>query len=131
MAKLKTPLLVSAGFVLGFAAGELIDWLNNAMTVAYQEADHSITLTYVFAEQNTLRAESDVLKAMAEPHWVGLPADLAKEQLELLGIYEFTKGSEGFAAGPVFLRLQDDTVFEIQAHCARMKSDGCKDEGVN
>ncbi len=93
--------------------------------------DQGVSLTYAHAEQDALRNESDVLRRMAEPSWIGLSATEAKTKLTALGLFDFEKGSEGFAAGPVFLRVQDDNVVEIEAHCARMKTDDCKAKGVN
>lgn len=131
MTKLKASLFLLSGFALGFAASGARDWLHGAMIATYDAADSSVALTYAYAEQDTLRKESNVLRRMAEPHWLGLPSGNARKQLTDLGLFDFEKGSEGFAAGPVFLRLQDGVVVEIQAHCSRLKSEDCKNEGGN
>ena len=97
----------------------------------YRGLNQGISLTHAHQVQNTLREESDVLAKMVEPEWLGLTADDAKHRLTELGLFSFEKGTDGLAAGPVFLRVQDGKIVEIQAHCARLKSAGCKDEGVN
>ena len=131
MTKLKAILFLLSGFALGYVINGATNWLQGAMIASYNAADRSIALTYAYAEQDTLRNESDVLRKMAEPHWLGQTAGSARNQLTELGLFDFEKGSEGFAAGPVFLRLQDGVVVEIQAHCARLKTEDCENEGVN
>jgi len=51
--------------------------------------DQGITVTYLSAEQDTLRAESDVLRTMAEPYWLGKSAAGAQKNLAELGLYDF------------------------------------------
>ncbi|WP_412554897.1 hypothetical protein [Shimia sp. MIT1388] len=114
---------------LGIAIGATGFFVFTWATEAADALDHGIGLTHCHAEQDALRQESDVLKAMVEPHWLNLNASTAQSQLKDLGIFDFAKGTEGLAAGPVFLRTDGGIVTEIQTHCARLSSKDCAPKG--
>lgn len=119
------------GFILGTLFGGMSVGSIYFLSDIAKSFDQGITVTYMADEMDALRNESDVLRQMAEPHWLGQPADESKNRLMALGLLDFEKPSEGLAAGPVFLKLKDGKIIEIQTHCARLNSDGCKHEGVN
>ncbi len=115
-------------FISGCIGGSLAVAAAVFVLDAYNRLDAGISLTYQQAALDTLRQESDVLRRMAEPDWIGLSTSNAKERLISLEFFDFEKGSEGLAAGPVYLKLADGYVVEIQTHCARMVSEGCKEK---
>jgi len=118
-------------FIIGSAVGGLVVGCAIFLSTGYTVLDQGITITYAYDEQDTLRRESDVLKAMAEPHWLNLSQQDALKRLRDLGLFDFEKGSDGIAAGPVYLKLAEGQVVEIQTHCARMQTYSCTQEGVN
>ncbi len=118
-------------FISGSAVGGLVVGCAVLLNAGYNVLDQGISQTYRQAVIDDLRHESDVLKAMVEPHWLSLSQADAVSRLKSLDVFDFVKGSDGIAAGPVYLKLTDGQVVEIQTHCARFKSPSCATEGVN
>ncbi|WP_270730760.1 hypothetical protein [Shimia sp. Alg240-R146] len=116
---------LAIGVVIGGAGATDYSWA----TQTYEALDHGISLTYCHDEQDLLRKESDVLKAMAEPHWLALSAFEAQSRLEQAGVFDFPKGTSGLAADPVFLVTENGVVTEIQTHCARLHTEDCVSKG--
>ncbi|MDA5555636.1 hypothetical protein [Shimia sp. MMG029] len=116
-------------FVLGSLVGGAVIGCYTLLNTGYKVLDHGISLTYAISEQDTLRKESDVLKAMAEPHWLGLSKRNAADRLKDLEVFDFEKGDTGIAAGPVFLSLENGIVVGVRTHCARIVTEDCKLKG--
>ncbi|MBO9476805.1 hypothetical protein J7382_04585 [Shimia sp. R11_0] len=116
-------------FIFGILFGGAAIGCYALLNTGHKILDHGISLTYALAEQDTLRKESDVLKSMAEPHWLGHSKRNAVDRLKDLDIHYFEKGDMGLAAGPVFLCLEDGIVAGILTHSARFGTEDCKLKG--
>ena len=116
------PVLI---FLSGLLAGVFLSAIVAVAANFIRDFDHGVSLTYMGDELDTLKQESDVLRKMAEQDWLGLSADTAQERLNRLGVLDFAKDPEGFAAGPVFVAIDGGIVSEIRAHCSRAPSETC------
>ncbi|MBO9408062.1 hypothetical protein J7399_11530 [Shimia sp. R9_1] len=116
-------------FIFGSLVGGAAIGCYTLLNTGYKVLDHGVSLTFAFSEQDTLRKESDVLKAMAEPHWLGLSRRNAVDRLKELEVFDFEKGDREIAAGPVLLSLEDGIVVGIRTHCARNVTEDCTLKG--
>ncbi len=119
------------GFISGTLVGGLTVGSVYFLSDVARSFDQGVTVTYMADEMKTLRHESNVLREMAEPFWLGITGTEASNRLSNLGLFDFAKGSDGLAAGPIYLKLANGQVVEIQAHCARTHLSGRASEGVN
>lgn len=116
------------GFITGTLVGGMtvgsIYFLSDIASLFFQGPK----VTELVVENGSLKQENSVLSRMVTVDWVGLSTEQAEERLAKAGVSGASADAGWITAGPVYLKLADGQVVEIQTHCARMASSGCAQE---
>ncbi len=119
------------GFITGALVGGLtvgsIYFLSDIASLFIQGPK----VTELVLENGVIKQENAVLLKMTQADWVGLTAEDAMGRLSERGLAPTAKGSDGIAAGQIYLKLADGQVVEIKAHCAHAEPTECASQGVN